>query len=98
MAQRVRTSPAASAKPRYRVTNWRDYNRALVELGSITLWIDQDVLDGWRATGGKGWRYSNLAILTALMPLDLAAWAGTNHPRSEDAARCFYYLRDTTHN
>jgi hypothetical protein len=66
MAQRVRTPPAAGAKPRYRVTNWRDYNRALVERGSVTLWIDEGVLDGWRATGGKGWRYSDTAILAAL--------------------------------
>ena len=53
-------------KPRYRVTNWRDYNRALVARGSITLWIDEEVLAGWRATGGKGWRYSDAAILAAL--------------------------------
>jgi len=66
MAQRVRTPPASSAKPRYRVTNWRDYNRALIERGSVTLWIDEEVLDGWRATGGKGRRYSDAAILAAL--------------------------------
>ena len=29
MAPRVRTAPAPSAKPRFRVANWRDYNRAL---------------------------------------------------------------------
>src|SRR5918996_5798387 len=66
MAQRVRTPPASSAKPRYRVSNWRDYNRALVARGSITLWIDEAVLAGWRATGGKGRRYSDAAILAAL--------------------------------
>lgn len=66
MAQRIRTPPAASAKPRYRVTNWRDYNRALVARGSITLWIDEEVLAGWRATGGKGLRYSDAAMLCAL--------------------------------
>ena len=66
MAQRVHTPPASSAKPRYRVANWRDYNRALVARGSITLWIDQEVLAGWRATGGRGWRYSDAAILAAL--------------------------------
>ncbi len=54
MAKRVRTPPAPSAKPRYRVTNWRDYNRALVARGSITLWFHEEVLAGWRATGGKG--------------------------------------------
>ncbi len=63
MAKRVRTRPAPSAKPRYRVTNWRDYNRALV---AITLWMHEEVLAGWRATGGKGRRYRDAAILAAL--------------------------------
>ena len=66
MAKRVRTAPAPSAKPRYRVTNWRDYNRALVARGSITLWFHEEVLAGWRATGGKGRPYSDAAILAAL--------------------------------
>ncbi len=66
MAQRTPNPPAASAKPRYRVTNWRDYDRALVARGSITLWIDAAVLGGWRATGGRGRRYGDPAILCAL--------------------------------
>lgn len=66
MAKRVRTPPACVLKPRYRVTNWRDYNRALVARGSVTLWIHEEVLARWRATGGKGRRYSDAAILAAL--------------------------------
>ena len=66
MAQRVRKSPAPKPKPRYRVTNWREYNRALVARGAITLWIDEAVAAGWEAAGGKGWRYSDTAILCAL--------------------------------
>lgn len=66
MAQRVRKSRAPKSKPRYCVRNWREYNRALVERGSITLWIDEAALSGWRATGGKGLRYSDMAILAAL--------------------------------
>lgn len=67
MAQHVTPSRASGpAKPRYRVTNWRDYDRALVARGSITLWIDEEVVAGWRATGGKGRRYSDVAILCAL--------------------------------
>ncbi len=31
-----------------------------------TLWGDDDVLQGWRARGGKGRRYSDMAIRTAL--------------------------------
>ena len=66
MAQRTPNPPAASAKPRYRVSNWREYDRALVARGAITLWIDEEVLAGWRATGGRGLRYSDAAILCAL--------------------------------
>lgn len=66
MAQRVRKSPAPKPKARYRVTNWREYNRALVARGAITLWIDEAVVAGWGAAGGKGWRYSDMAILCAL--------------------------------
>jgi hypothetical protein len=66
MAQRIRIGPISSPKPRYRVSNWRDYNRSLVARGSITLWIDEEVLSGWRATGGRGRRYGDPAILCAL--------------------------------
>jgi Transposase DDE domain len=66
MVQRTPNPPAARAKARYRVTNWRDYNRALVARGAITLWIDEGVLAGWRATGGRGQPYSDAAILCAL--------------------------------
>ena len=66
MAKRVRKSPAPKLKHRYRVTNWREYNRALVARGAITLWIDEAVVAGWGAAGGKGWRYSDMAILCAL--------------------------------
>ena len=66
MAKRVRKSSAPKPKRRYRVTNWREYNRALVARGAITLWIDEAVIAGWGAAGGKGWRYSDMAILCAL--------------------------------
>lgn len=66
MAQRTPNPPATGTKPRYRVTNWRDYNRALVARGAVTLWIDEEVLANWRATGGRGLRYSDAAILCAL--------------------------------
>lgn len=31
----------ANAKKRYRIRNWSEYNRALIQRGSITLWFDQ---------------------------------------------------------
>jgi hypothetical protein len=48
------------------VTNWPDYNRALVARGGVTLWLHEEVLRDWRAVGGKGMRYSDAAILCAL--------------------------------
>lgn len=53
-------------KPRYRVTNWPEYNRALVRRGSVTLWLSEGVARGWRAGGGKGCVYSDLAIRCGL--------------------------------
>lgn len=66
MARRIPTSPTSGAKRRYRIANWREYHRALIARGSITLWVDEAVLAGWRATGGKGRRYSDEAIVCAL--------------------------------
>ena len=91
MAQRIRKlpvpKPKPKPKPRYRVTNWRDYNRALVARGAITLWIDEAVVAGWGAAGGKGWRYSDMAILCALgLRADAAPDPGLP-ARSDAAAR-----------
>ena len=61
----VNCEPVPS-KPGYRVTNWPDYNRALVSRGEVTLWLHEAVLRDWRAAGGKGKRYSDAAILCAL--------------------------------
>ncbi len=67
MAQKLRTRRQEPIpKPRYRVTNWAEYNRALVERGSVTLWLSDEVARGWRARGGKGCVYSDVAIRCAL--------------------------------
>ncbi|MCA1605074.1 MAG: IS5 family transposase [Acidobacteria bacterium] len=45
------------SKRQYRIRNWRDYNKALVERGSLTLWIGEEVLAAWRdgeRTGKRG--------------------------------------------
>jgi hypothetical protein len=56
-------------KPQYRIRNWREYNEALKQRGSLTFWIDNEVLDGWLNTTQTGKRgasatYSDLAIAT----------------------------------
>ncbi len=43
--------------------NWARMNWALGSRGEVTLWIDEAVLSGWRASGGKGKVHSDAAIL-----------------------------------
>lgn len=58
-------------KRKYRVRNWPDYNSALVRRGSLTLWVEQGVVNKWRDTTAPARRgrrrfYSDLAITCAL--------------------------------
>ncbi len=57
-------------RQRHRVTNWRDYDAALRNRGSLTIWFTEEALAGWRAqprtTRGGQPHYSDLAIETAL--------------------------------
>jgi IS5 family transposase len=57
-------------KPRYRVTNWAEYDASLRRRGSLTVWFTDEAVAGWRAeprtTPGGQPHYSALAISTAL--------------------------------
>src|SRR5512144_58526 len=54
-----------------RIRNWREYNRALVNRGSLTIWVDQEALDAWNYRGPAQWGgqyvYSDTAIQCVLM-------------------------------
>jgi IS5 family transposase len=55
-------------KRQYRLRNWKQYNKALVERGSLTLWVSDDIIEGWhnhQRTGkrGKPLCYTDTAIL-----------------------------------
>jgi hypothetical protein len=57
-------------KQRHRVTNWAEYDAALRQRGSLTVWFTEDAIASWRAEprttrGGQPY-YSALAIRTAL--------------------------------
>ena len=58
-------------KTKYRVSNWSEYDRALVQRGDITLWISEDAIASWKPapTGLRGAqrKFSNHAIETALV-------------------------------
>jgi hypothetical protein len=55
---------------RYRVTNWPDYDAALVRRGELTVWLTEEAIAAWHApaTGERGSQpiYSAIAIETAL--------------------------------
>jgi hypothetical protein len=57
-------------KPRYKVTNWPEYNDALRRRGDITIWFTEAAINEWRPvkTGlrGRPQEYSDHAIETAM--------------------------------
>jgi hypothetical protein len=55
---------SASAKPKYRTTNWKDYNTALKARGSLLIWLDKGMRRHGSASGKRGRRpkYSEAAI------------------------------------
>lgn len=57
-------------KPLYRVKNWSEYDKALVQRGSITFWISEDFEKTWLYAGdkqrGSQFDYSDQAILVML--------------------------------
>jgi hypothetical protein len=61
-----------SKKKSYCIRNWREYNRSLVQRGSLTIWCDQAALTEWVQPQRSGRRgasntYSNNAIVVALV-------------------------------
>ncbi len=57
-------------KTKYRVNNWAEYDKSLVQRGDITLWISVDAITSWKPTptGQRGaqLKFSDHAIETAL--------------------------------
>ena len=58
-------------KQTYKIRNWKEYNQALVNRGSLTYWFDEEVINAWHDvektnTRGHPTVYSDVAILCAL--------------------------------
>jgi hypothetical protein len=72
LAQEAAVNPTPSAAPsrqklRYRVRNWRAYNQALIQRGSLTIWVEEQTIQAWlgnERTGAVGapTTYADLAI------------------------------------
>lgn len=57
------------AKKAYRVRNWKDYNKSLVQRGSLTFWFSKEIISSWKnreknSHGNK--KYSDMVILCGL--------------------------------
>jgi transposase len=58
-------------KAKYKVSNWREYDEALQQRGSLTVWVTPEALEAWApAKSGRRGRptsYSDIVIETAVM-------------------------------
>lgn len=67
-----RSGSSVKKKSVFRTRNWREYNRSLVQRGSLTIWCDEEAFARWIEnvrTGRRGASntYSDTAIMTALV-------------------------------
>src|SRR5215211_4782118 len=65
------SKPSSRPKPLYRVKNWSEYEKALVQRSSITFWLSDDFEEAWLYAGekqrGSQFEYSEKAIEMMLM-------------------------------
>ena len=59
-------------EPAYLIRNWAEYNRALIQRGSITVWIEEKAIKNWFSSShtcraGRPATYSDEAILMVLI-------------------------------
>lgn len=69
------------AKTNYRIRNWKEYDTALKQRGSITFWVSEEVIEQWNNTQKTGKRgasndYSDVAIATMATVKSLFQLAG----------------------
>jgi IS5 family transposase len=70
-AAQAQAEAHATPKTRYRLRNWRAYNQALIQRGSLTFWFDEENLHQWCRNMhpeevGRPTFYGDTAILCAL--------------------------------
>ena len=66
IASKIEPSVTKEQKVKYKITNWSEYNKTLVNRGNITIWIDEDSIKNWyydgpKAKGGQ-YEYSDQCI------------------------------------
>ena len=62
----TKKKPKSRSKAVYHIQNWSEYDQALVNRYSLTIWISEDVKENWKYTGpkqrGAQYEYSDQAI------------------------------------
>ncbi len=81
-------------KAKYRIRNWRDYNRSLPQRGSLTFWISEDLLSNWEEkekTGerGRSPQYTKAAIVARASLKFVFHQAGRQTLRTSREYFCF---------
>ena len=69
--ERSSKRPRTKRKRQYRIRNWSEYNAALVQRGSLTVWLDEEAAGGWynhQKSGRRGasCTYTDSALVCAL--------------------------------
>jgi len=59
-------------KPIYRRRNWSEYHAALIQKGSLSIWMEEEAIKNWfssfhTCSAGRPEIYSNKAILMMLI-------------------------------
>ena len=47
------TLPTTRSKDTYKIKNWQTYNKSLCQRGSLTLWLEESVLEEWESASKK---------------------------------------------
>jgi hypothetical protein len=68
-------------KPKYKVTNWPEYNDALRQRGDIMIWFTEEPIEQWHpvklGARGRPQVYSDHAIETANLIAKYSTWRCT---------------------
>ncbi|MDR3371710.1 transposase [Rhodoferax sp.] len=76
-------------KPKYKVTNWPEYNDPLRQRGDMMIWITEEAVEQWHpvklCARGRPQVYSDHAIETAILFAKYSTWRYTNRRLHEFA-------------
>ena len=83
-------------KAKHKVSNWREYDQALQQRGSLTVWVTPEALEAWAPakTGQRGrpTSYSDIVIETACCAWRWAGRGGRPRGCCARSSRCSVWI------